>query len=64
MSDSPGHTPQSQPLANYSLSIARAIEWLGDRYLLARPMNNVGHGHVSPRSSISQASMLIIDAAG
>jgi hypothetical protein len=30
---------QSLPVANYSLSIARAVEWLGDRYLLARPMN-------------------------
>ena len=30
---------QSLPVANYSASIARALEWLGDRYLLARPMN-------------------------
>jgi hypothetical protein len=30
---------QSLPVANYSVSIARAVEWLGDRYLLARPMN-------------------------
>jgi hypothetical protein len=25
------------PVANYSSAIARAVEWLGDRYLLARP---------------------------
>jgi hypothetical protein len=30
---------QSLPVANYSASIARAVAWLGDRYLLARPMN-------------------------
>jgi hypothetical protein len=30
---------QSLPVANYSVSIARAVEWLGDRYLLATPMN-------------------------
>jgi len=25
--------------ANYSAAIARAVEWLGDRYLLAKPIN-------------------------
>jgi hypothetical protein len=30
---------ESMPVANYSSAIARAVEWLGDRYLLARPMN-------------------------
>jgi hypothetical protein len=29
----------SPPPANYSSAIARAVEWLGDRYLLARPIN-------------------------
>jgi hypothetical protein len=29
---------QSLPVANYSSAIARAVEWLGDRYLLARPV--------------------------
>jgi hypothetical protein len=27
------------PMANYSSAIARAVEWLGDRYLLAKPIN-------------------------
>jgi hypothetical protein len=39
MSDKPSPSPQSLPVANYSFAIARALEWLGDRYLLARPMN-------------------------
>jgi hypothetical protein len=29
-------------LVDYSAARARAIEWLGDRYLLARPINR-GH---------------------
>jgi hypothetical protein len=31
--------PQSLPVSNYNAAIARAVEWLGDRYLLARPIN-------------------------
>jgi hypothetical protein len=30
---------ESMPVANYGSAIARAVEWLGDRYLLARPVN-------------------------
>jgi hypothetical protein len=29
------------PLKDYSLAVATAIAWLGDRYLLARPVNVV-----------------------
>ena len=32
---------QSLPLVNYASAIAKAIEWLGDRYLLAKPMELV-----------------------
>jgi hypothetical protein len=31
--------PQSFPPANYNPAIARAVAWLGDRYLLAKPIN-------------------------
>lgn len=27
------------PAPNYSAAVARAVEWLGDRYLLAKPIN-------------------------
>jgi hypothetical protein len=27
-------------MANYSSAIAKALEWLGDRYLLAKPINS------------------------
>lgn len=29
----------SLPVANYDPAIARAVRWLGDRYLLAKPIN-------------------------
>jgi len=40
MPDKPNHPPQSLPEANYGAAIARAVEWLGDRYLLAKPINS------------------------
>jgi hypothetical protein len=50
MADKRNARPES-PVANYSPAIARAVEWLGDRYLLAKPI----HGHSmhtrSPRSA-------------
>ena len=33
-----------QPLVyDYSSAIAKAVEWLGDRYLLAKPINATRH---------------------
>jgi hypothetical protein len=32
-------TLQSPPVSNYDRAFARAVEWLGDRYLLAKPIN-------------------------
>ena len=34
------HPLQSLPVANYRSALARAVEWLGDRYLLAKPINS------------------------
>ena len=39
LSDKQDPTIQSPPVSNYSSAIARAVEWLGDRYLLAKPIN-------------------------
>jgi hypothetical protein len=39
MLDKEDHTIPSLPVANYASAIARAVEWLGDRYLLATPIN-------------------------
>jgi hypothetical protein len=41
MSNKPIDRSQSLPVANYSSAIAEALKWLGDRYLLARPINAV-----------------------
>jgi hypothetical protein len=34
------HHMTSLPVANYSAAIAKAVEWLGDRYLLAKPIKS------------------------
>ncbi|HTW75168.1 MAG TPA: hypothetical protein VMD56_09660 [Steroidobacteraceae bacterium] len=34
------HTP-SLPVTDYRAAIAGAVEWLGERYLLAKPINAV-----------------------
>lgn len=39
MTNKQNHGLHSPPTANYSSAIARAVEWLGDRYLLAKPIN-------------------------
>jgi hypothetical protein len=39
MADRQNHSLKPLPMANYSSAIARAVEWLGDRYLLAKPIN-------------------------
>jgi hypothetical protein len=39
MPDKRDQPPQSLPVANYNPAIARAVEWLGGRYLLAKPIN-------------------------
>jgi hypothetical protein len=47
MSDKQDHTLQSVPVSNYDAAVARAVEWLGDRYLLAKPIN----AHMRPLGS-------------
>jgi len=32
-------------IVDYSAARAKAIEWLGDRYLLAKPINRRVHAH-------------------
>ena len=40
MADGQNHSLKPLPTANYSSAIARAVEWLGDRYLLAKPIKH------------------------
>jgi hypothetical protein len=37
------HPLTSLPVANYKSALARAVAWLGDRYLLAKPINSSQH---------------------
>jgi hypothetical protein len=53
MRDKRDHTQEGAPLADYASAVARAVEWLGDRYLLAKPINI----HMQPPRS-SSAMML------
>ena len=39
MADRQNHSLKPLPMTNYSSAIAKALEWLGDRYLLAKPIN-------------------------
>jgi hypothetical protein len=39
MSDKQAPAVPSPQSANYSSAVARAVEWLGDRYLLATPIS-------------------------
>jgi hypothetical protein len=45
MTDKQDHTPQSPPVSSYDRALARAVEWLGDRYLLAKPINAAAAAH-------------------
>jgi hypothetical protein len=45
MNDKQGQTPPPPPASSYDRALARAVEWLGDRYLLAKPIN----AHSLPR---------------
>jgi len=49
MTEKPNHPLKPLPVANYRSALARAVEWLGDRYLLAKPINS---GH---RSGVDRA---------
>jgi hypothetical protein len=46
MANKPSHS-FTLPVMNYSSSIARAVAWLGDRYLLAKPVKLIAGGATS-----------------
>jgi hypothetical protein len=59
MTQKQDHTHQSPPGSNYDRAIARAVEWLGDRYLLAKPIN----AHTLPRPQSPRFGVDIASAA-
>lgn len=58
VTDKQDHTHQSPPVSNYDRALARAVEWLGDRYLLAKPIN------AATRISGNSARPAAVRAAG
>jgi hypothetical protein len=58
MTDNRNQPLKPLPVANYRPAIARAVEWLGDRYLLAKPINSVHRLGVDryDRSSLRRSS--------
>lgn len=60
MSEKHEHAPKSLTASNYGAAVARAVEWLGDRYLLAKPINAhtraprlIGDRGSAPRQQVS-----------
>jgi hypothetical protein len=47
MTEKRNQPPESLPVANYGSALARAVEWLGDRYLLAKPINSAHRAGVN-----------------
>jgi hypothetical protein len=50
MADKTPHSLKALPTANYNSAVARAVAWLGNRYLLAKPIN------VAPGRSLPAAT--------
>jgi hypothetical protein len=48
MADESNHKVEPLHTANYSSAIAKAVEWLGDRYLLAKPINGAPNRATPP----------------
>jgi hypothetical protein len=44
------------PVSNYGPAVARALEWLGDRYLLAQPINAITQGRGAARKAAKLAA--------
>jgi hypothetical protein len=53
LTDKSRHMPQSLPVVNYGSAIARAVEWLGDRYLLAKPVKSTQSRVTGGRAELS-----------
>jgi hypothetical protein len=52
MTDKDNLRLKSLPVANYNSAVARAVAWLGNRYLLAKPIN-AAQGRSTPAASRS-----------
>jgi hypothetical protein len=54
--------PQERlPVSNYRSAVARALEWLGDRYLLAKPINAGIPTRTQPRRLDTRPELVSLD---
>ena len=62
------HQMPALPVANYTSAIAKAVEWLGDRYLLAKPIKAAAgiepHEGLYPAPRGRQRSSLVRSSVG
>jgi len=58
MTEKRTYPPQSLPVANYGSALARAVEWLGDRYLLAKPIKSAHRAGVDRHTDLSPSEMV------
>jgi hypothetical protein len=56
MTGNRNHRITSLPLANYSSALAKTVEWLGDRYLLAIPIKSANRSGADQHALGSNAS--------
>jgi hypothetical protein len=57
MSDRLERKQERLPVSNYGSAVARALEWLGDRYLLANPINVGMQTRTPPRRFDTRKSL-------
>jgi hypothetical protein len=55
------HRLKSLPLANYSSALAKAVDWLGDRYLLAISIKSANRSATDQAAPGSNASAPTLD---
>jgi hypothetical protein len=56
MTEKRNHPLKSLPVANYSLALAKVVEWLGDRNVLAIPVKSAHRPGVDPAALGSNTS--------
>jgi hypothetical protein len=54
-------SPERLPVSNYGSAVARALEWLGDRYLLAKPINAGRKTRAQPRHLDTRQELVSVD---
>lgn len=51
MTDKQDRPLKPLPVTNYRSALDRAVEWLGDRYLLAKPINSAHRSGIGSKNT-------------